>query len=137
MKAADAVSPFRQRLPFAGLLLAAIAGILFSDGLSLSPIHSWITLGCFVLFLGWVRRSIPALAITFAAFALIHSWDWNASPSRRIAEWLDRHPGEYEVRGVVDQEPHRAPSGTLSFALRMESIAPAGEEKRSPLPRSE
>ena len=132
MKTADAVSPFRQRLPFAGLLLAAIAGILFSDSLSVSPIHSWIALGCFVLFLGCcgsAGRSIPALAITFAAFALIHGWDWNESPSRHIAEWWDRHPGEYEVRGVVAQEPHSSPSGTLSFALRMESIAPAGEEK--------
>jgi len=131
VKAADVVSPFRQRLPFAGLLIAAIAGILFSDGLSVSPIISWIALGCFVFFLGCcgsAGRSIPALGITFAAFALIHGWNWNESPSRRIAEWLDRHPGEYEVRGVVAQEPHRAPSGTLSFPLRIEAISPAGEE---------
>jgi len=128
VKAAIVVSPFRQRLPFAGLLIAAMAGILFTDGFSGTPILSWITLGCFILFLGLVRRSIPALGITFASFALIHGWEWTESPSRRLAEWFDGHRGEYEVRGVVAQEPHRSSSGTLSFPLRIEFVTPSGEE---------
>jgi competence protein ComEC len=129
VKVADAVSPFRQRLPFAGLLVAAITGILFSDSLSGPPIIPWIVLGCFVLFLWSERRSIPALAVTFAAFALIHGWSWPDSPSRRLAEWFDRNPGEYEVRGIVAQEPHRSPSGNLSFPLSIKAVSPAGKEK--------
>lgn len=130
MKAVDAVSPFSQRLPFAGLLVAAIAGILLSDSLPGPPIIPWIVLGCFVVFLWSGRCSIPSLTVTFAAFALIHGWNWTDSPSRRLAEWFDRHPGEYEVRGIVAREPRRSPSGTHSFPLRIEEISPAGKEKQ-------
>lgn len=132
MKAREGVSLVRQRLPFAGLLIAAIAGILFADGLSGTPIISWIVLGCFVLFLGFLgsaARSIPALGITFAAFVLIHGWEWMGSPSRRLAEWFDQHPVEYEVRGVVAEEPHGSPSGALSFPLRVMAVSPAGEDQ--------
>ena len=125
MKAADDVSPLRQRLPFAGLLIAAIAGILFTEGLSGAPIVSCLSLGCFLLFLvsfGSARRSIPALFVTFSTFAVIHGWEWTESPSRRIAKWFDSHPGEYVVRGIVSQEPHRSPSGTESFPLRIKSV---------------
>ena len=127
MKAGDAVSPFRQRLPFAGLLIAAASGILFAERFSCMPVVPWIILACFVIFLLSERRSIPALAVTFTAFALIHGWEWTEGPSRLLAGWFDRHPGEYELRGVVIQEPHRSASGVLSFPLRVVSIVPAGE----------
>jgi len=130
VKAAEVVSPFRQRLPFAGLLIAAVAGILFADRFFCTPIISWITLGCFLLFLGSLgsaRRSIPSLAVTFAAFALIHGWSWTDSPSRKLAEWFDRHPQEYEVRGIVSQEPRKSAAAVFSFPLRVGTITPAGE----------
>jgi competence protein ComEC len=129
VKVAEDASLFRLRLPFAGLLIAAIAGILFADNLSGTAIIAWIVLCCFILFLVLVHRPIPALGITFASFALIHGWEWTESPARRLAVWFDRHPGEYEVRGVVAQEPHRSPSGTLAFPLRIEFVTPPGEER--------
>jgi hypothetical protein len=87
VKPAEAVDPIPQRLPFAGLLIAAIAGILFANGFTVSPVLPWIVLGCFLPFLACARPSIAALSVTFACFALMHAWEWNACPSRTLAGW--------------------------------------------------
>lgn len=122
MNAAGSVSPLRQRLPFGGLLPAGIAGILFSEFLNTAPGAAVAVGVAFAVFLGMTRRSVMTLALTFASFSLLHCWEWSDSPARRLAEWFDSHPGEYQVRGVVVQDPRRSASGSLSFRLRVKAI---------------
>lgn len=122
-------SPLRQRFPFGAILLAAIGGILLADAGDAAP-WLWRVAGGLLLLLlilvitriGILRGGIVTLAFTLGAFALLHDWNWNNAPARALAEWFEQHPGEYEVRGVVSEEPRIASSGGVTFPLRVERI---------------
>lgn len=126
------VSPLRQRFPFGGLLVAAVLGILGADFLPRSPLPGAGCVLAFLLFLFVAGRGFrgrdqawaSALAAVFAGFALIHWWGWQEAPGRLLAEWMDRHPGEYRVEGIICREPKSTHSGSLSFPLQLESIEP-------------
>lgn len=118
------VSLTRQRFPFGGLILAAIAGILLAEWLGatwqLAVAVSLLVLPLLVM----ARSGGVSHAVTLAAFAILHLWNWNDAPPRALAGWFEKHPGEYEVRGIVEQEPRVSPSGSVTFPLRMERITP-------------
>lgn len=121
------VSPFRQRLPFGGLLLASITGILLSEWLG----GTWWLAGALLLIslplMIAGREGGLSLAVTIAAFALLHLWGWTDAPARTLGEWFEKHPGEYELRGIVAEEPRVSPSGSVTFPLRIERISQADE----------
>lgn len=129
------VSLLRQRLPFGGLLLSAVTGILLSEWLGatwwLAATVCLISLPLLVI----TSRGGLAIALALAAFAVLHLWNWSDAPPRALSDWFQQHPGEYELRGVVDREPRVSPSGSMTFPLRVETIRPMddGEEIRIPV----
>lgn len=128
------VSPLRQRFPFGGLLLSAIAGILLSECFG----ATWWLAGVVFLIalplLIMAGRGGYSLAVALAAFAVLHLWNWNVAPARSLAEWYEQHPGEYELRGIVDQEPRVSPSGSVTFPLRVERIRPTDDGEGMTIP---
>ena len=122
-------SLLRQRFPFAGLLLAAICGILLGEYFS-SPWWMGVTIGGLILVLtvfvckesGVLHGGIPCQIFTLCAFSLIHAWNWSDAPSRILSEWFENHPGEYEVRGIISEEPRIATSGGVTFPMRLERV---------------
>jgi len=124
----------RQRFPFAGLLGAALIGILLAD---LLPASGWLfgILGLISLpLLAVARRGGLAVAVSLWAFAILHFWNWHDAPARRLAEWFESHPGEYEVRGTVAQEPRVSPAGNTVFPLRLESFSRDDEPRDGTMP---
>jgi len=124
----------RQRFPFAGLLLSAITGILLSEWLGATW---WLAGAVFLIalpLLVFVGRGGGALAMSLAAFAVFHLWNWNVAPARSLAEWFEMYPGEYELRGIVAQEPRASPSGSVTFPLRVERIRPVDDGEGMTIP---
>lgn len=124
----------RQRLPFTGLLTAAIAGILLASWLG----WTWklaLVLSMAVLFLlAGMRRGSPALIATLLAFALLQTWQWSDAPARRLADWFDVHPGTCTVTGVISDEPKLSPSGSASFPMRLERLSEQGKDTPLAIP---
>jgi ComEC/Rec2-related protein len=118
------VSILKQRFPFAGLLMAAIAGILLSSWLG----SSWL------LFIGLSAVSLPLLlfwrkgglcwVLTLTIFALMQLWSWQESPASKLAAWLEAHPQEFQILGVISGEPKASTSGVATFPLRLEELRP-------------
>ena len=128
------VSLLRQRLPFGGLLFAAIVGILLAEWFGAT---TWLGVALLLLILPLLavaRRGGIAMAVTLATFAILHLWNWNEAPPRALGKWFEQHTGEYEVRGIVSQEPRIAPSGSMIFPLRVERIASLDQGKAITLP---
>lgn len=121
MKRASILS---QRFPFAGLLLAAIVGILLSSWLG----PSWMLLaavGALSAPLLLLRRQGGVCwALTLGLFALMQLWSWGESPARKLAVWLDEHPEEFQVVGVVSGEAKAKSSSSevSTFPLRLEEL---------------
>ncbi|MCE9586860.1 MAG: ComEC/Rec2 family competence protein [Verrucomicrobia bacterium] len=118
---------FRQRYPFLGILLAAIAGILlssfFSAGLWLLAVVCSV---CLLLFL-FRRQGGMCWAATLAVFALLHLWNWDLSPTRNLTPYLDSigneaTGNEVAVRGIIIGEPKISRSGSATFPLRLEEL---------------
>ena len=117
-----AVSPLLQRFPFAGILFAAIAGILLAE---VCGGHA-LLLACIVLGSGCalvrIRHGGICWAATVGVFALLHWWCWSDSPARTLAERLDAVPVQFAVRGIVSGEPKVFPSGSAVFPLEVLEI---------------
>jgi len=128
------VSLLRQRFPFGGLLLGAIMGILLADQLG----QTWLLAVTLVLIALplciMARRGGVAVAVTLVAFVILHLWNWNEAPPRALGKWFEQHTGEYEIRGIVSQEPRVAPSGSMTFPMRVERIAPLDQGNAITIP---
>lgn len=128
------VSLLRQRFPFAGLLLAAMTGILLASWIGLSWCMAIAAIALVAVLFPWHSRGSIVWILTAAVFFQLHFWNWNDAPARRFSEWLDLHPGEYAAEGVVTGEPRISPSGSATFPMRLECLGPAGEEELIPVP---
>jgi ComEC/Rec2-related protein len=121
----------KQRFPFAGLLMAAMAGILLS---------SWLGLG-WPLLIALVLISLPLMiflssgglcwVLSMGIFALLQLWNWQESPARKLAVWFDDHPGEFHVEGIVSGEPKVSSPGSVTFPMRLGSLVPIGTNESS------
>lgn len=128
------VSLLRQRFPFGGLLLAAIAGILLAECLGATRWLAGFLILLSLPLLSIARKGGLALAVSLSAFAILHVWNWNDVPARALGEWFWNHPGEYEVQGIVSMEPRVSPSGSLGFPLKLESLEPVDQGKEIIMP---
>lgn len=108
------------RLPLLGLAIAAIAGILVAEYVSIPP--AWlIALTIIALMAALVRPGTPALLVAAAsAFALAHGWQWRDTPARQWAAQLAPESREVRVIGVLTEEPKENPPGVYRAPLRVE-----------------
>ena len=119
MKAASLLS---QRLPLVGVLIAAVTGVLGATWYGDAQFF-WIGLtGLALLLLSLHRKGGWAFAFTLASFACLQYWAWNDAPARKLAQWFETHPKEFEVQGVVVSESKLSPSGTSTLLVRVEKM---------------
>ena len=113
-----------RRFPFAGLLLAAIAGILFQElaGCRSSLLLALsLMLGAGVLL---VKRSHQLILMLMVAccFATLHAWQWEESSAARVAKILNDVADDFSFEGVVISEVKLSAAGNASFVLRADKI---------------
>jgi ComEC/Rec2-related protein len=130
----QAASLLRQRLPFVGVLLAAIGGILLASALGGGGILIATLLGISIPLALFHRQGGVILAFTILCFSLLELWSWNEAPSRKLALWFETHPQAISVEGVVDTEPKLSPSGRATFFLQAERITELFSGASYPLP---
>lgn len=118
----------RQRLPFLGMLIAAIAGIVVSDFFWWP---SWIFLaGAGVSFAGWLltRRVLWIYAAAGCAFGCVHIWQTRESVSWRLAEMVGSGRVLCTATGAVDSDPAPFGEGRERFTLGVRSMEIDGRE---------
>jgi len=121
---------FRQRLPFLGLLLAAIAGILTA---SLASWPSGVFLAGTAVFLcaGIVIPRGPWIFVAVAcAFACVHVWQTRESTSWRLAREVGTGRQLVEATGEVVSEISAHGSTRERFIMRVNSLKMAGKTLR-------
>ena len=119
---ADRAFPWQQRLPFAGLLFSAIAGILFSSAL---PLSSWAFLAGFgISLIVWVihRRAVWIYLSAGFAFATLHVWQTRDSSAWLLAESLKEERTVASAQGRVVNHPDGKPGGKTRFLLEVEEL---------------
>lgn len=138
MSRSSPVSLLRQRFPFAGVLIAAVCGILMTDQppgvLSLGVVSVLVSVFVLALLLVMAGSSRLTLLCVALTMGLMHWWGWRESPSRKVAmRWVEEG-GLHEIRGTVVQYPRQSRSGTQGFALRVTRISPSeGPKLEAPL----
>lgn len=122
----------RQRLPFLGLLLAAIVGILVSD------CSEWPSLfflaGSGASCAGWLfsRRAFWIFAALGSAFACVHTWQTRESASWQLAGRVGDERILCTVDGFVVSDPASFGGDRERFALGMQTMEIDGREFACP-----
>lgn len=116
----------KQRLPFLGLLLAALTGILLAaavtwpSGIFLALCGIFLVAGVLPLRGPWILASVAC------AFACVQVWQTRESSSESLARILGNRTLLVEARGRVISDP--APSGTTRerFTMQIASLERGG-----------
>jgi len=118
----------RQRLPFLGLLLAAISGIVVSH-------FSWWPSGIFLAGAGiscaawsFTRRAMWLYAAAGCAFACAHAWQTRESVSWQLAEMVRSGRMLCTATGAVVSDPTPFGEGRERFTLGVRSMEIDGRE---------
>ncbi len=125
------VFPFlRQRLPFLGLLLAAIAGILFSDFVAW-PSAPFCAASALFLIVALSRIRGPWIFLSVAcAFACVHVWQTRESTSQELAALVKAGRFLVVARGSVSSDPVAYGDSHERFTMRVESLEIEGKALR-------
>lgn len=119
---ADRAAVWHQRLPFAGLLGSAVAGILLAGSV---PVEAQGFAGGFAAALGaWFFRRRGAwlyLAATLA-FATLHAWQTRESPAWILARQLDDQKLVATVRGHAIGHSNVRDGAKSRFLLEVDEI---------------
>ena len=118
------------RLPFVGLGLSTVAGILAAEAYP----HPSLGLGLFlpVALFAWMRRSSAAVyGCTALAFFYLHGMRQTDSAGLRLARELGEQRLALAVRGVVTSEPTISARGLASFQMRLSWYERDGERHAS------
>ncbi len=117
---------FSQRLPFAGLLIAGVLGILVAQGTSFG---AWVFLSVTLLALGiWVcnPRTLWCLLAVGAGFATAHVWSTREGPAEKLATLVGDARAAVTLEGVVLDEPSPFGQTKMRFALRASRLELGG-----------
>ncbi len=112
---------FRPRLPFLGLVVGAVAGIVGAETMRIAS--SWslaIALGCGVAVALRPRTSITIVFVA-AAFHFLHTLRHLESPAMRLTR--DFSTQTVTAEGIVWAEPRLLPEGESTFLLRAKLTA--------------
>ncbi len=114
------------RLPFVGIALAAIAGIVAADSAPLPRIG--LLLAGVALCFAVLRRNLTTRCVLVGCcFFALHSWRQTSSPGVLLAGELGGEPQAIAARGEVAGEPTVSPGGVASFPFQLEWIARSGK----------
>ncbi len=110
------------KYPFAGLALAAIAGILLSDYIQPAPTVSGVVAGLALVLWLFVRKTFPLLVFVSATFFLVHGLQFDRNPGRELAQLVTERGLTVTGSGTVDSVPVRMVSSNdrvrSSFQIR-------------------
>jgi len=117
----------QQRLPFAGLLGAAIAGISVAACLPLNA--SVFLAACAGALLFWAvsRRTAGILLAVAAAFATAQTWQTRESAAHALAARLGDRRVLATATGVVSEEPAPFGASRVRFTLAVRTLDCGGE----------
>jgi competence protein ComEC len=117
---------FRPRVPFAGLALGAVAGILAAEAWKIPS--AWALAAVLALAIPTWRFAKTMLAVFFTAavFFSLHTLRHFESPARALALEFSA-PRTADAQGLVWDEPRQLPDEQTTFLMR--AILP-GEEAR-------
>lgn len=127
-------SVFRQRLPFFGLLLSAICGILFAGAVDWpAPVFGAAALGFLVA--AFFPGRIPWILLSVAsAFACVHLWQTRESPSHRLGGIIQDGRFFAVASGMVISEPVPYGASRERFTLRLDRLEMEGKTFRPAAP---
>ena len=114
----------KKRLPFAGLVLAGMVGIL---GEEILQWPSWLLmLGWIALLGGWCllrRWRLPFCFLLVALFfGIVHAWQWEEAPARRLALLINNSNSTVLVKGVVASEVKSVGKNHVTFFIRTQQL---------------
>ena len=120
-------SLWQQRFPFAGLLGAAVVGIVASAGLPLSS--AVFLVACLGALLLWAvgRRTAWILLAVAAAFATAQTWQTRESPAHVLAARLGGRRVLATATGVVSDEPAPFGASRIRFTVSVRTLDFGGE----------
>jgi competence protein ComEC len=113
------------RQPFVGLTLAAAAGIVVADGVTLSNVvlisaaAATLMAGCFLW--RWPRLTLVYILVG-CSFFLLHRFHQQASEGSWLAARLGNRPRVVTASGSVVTEPKMAANGFATFWLKLDWI---------------
>jgi competence protein ComEC len=126
--------PGLPRQPFVGLALAAGAGIILADFFPVS-LSAWLPIGLMFCLCALAACSWPRLTSTYAlvgfGFFLLHCFQSEDTPGKRLAVRLGQRARVVTARGVVVSVPKIAPNGFASFMLKLRSMELEGNNEPS------
>ena len=118
---------FRQRLPFFGLLIAAVSGILIASSASWpSPVF----LACAMVFLAaaFVFKRGPWIFVSVAcAFGCVHLWQTRESTSFRLAGIVGSGRSLVTAFGVVAANPVPYGATRERFTMSVDQMEMGGK----------
>jgi len=118
---------FRQRLPFFGLLIAAVAGILFASSVSWPPAVFCTASMAFLLAALFLRRGPWIFVSVACAFACVHLWQTRESTSYRLAGIVGSGRALVTASGAVTANPVPYGATRERFAMRVDQMEMGGK----------
>jgi ComEC/Rec2-related protein len=118
----DRAFPWQQRLPFAGLLLSSIAGILLASFAPLDAAPCLVGFGISLLVWLLHRRVVWIYLAVGFAFAAIHLWQTRDSPAEWLAEQLEGGPSVASVQGRIVSHPDGKPGAKSRLLVEVEEL---------------
>ena len=117
---------FRQRLPFFGLLIAAVAGILFASSVSWSSAAFFTASMVFLVAALFLRRGPWIFVSVACAFACVHLWQTRESTSNRLERIVGSGRVLVTVSGAVTANPVPYGATRERFAVRVDQMEMGG-----------
>ena len=123
-------SRWRTRQPFVGLVIAAGAGVLSADRVTVVP-AAWLPVTAILAIVAIAAYSWPRLTSTYAlvglGFFLLHIFRTHDTPGQRLAKQLGERARVVTAIGAAVTEPKIARSGFATFLLALKSIELEGQ----------
>ncbi len=124
---------FRRRIPFLGIFLSAMAGILFSAHSTIGvPVFLSGALAGLAVWLAY-RREIAVYVTVAMVFAAVQALQTRASVSMRFCELVGAESCVGWLRGHVIDDPQPAGTGGSRFVVRAQAIEIGGSRWSAPV----
>ncbi len=120
------------RQPFVGLALMAATGIIAAEIFPLRStglVAAAIILSAFILIVGCWPRLAATYVLVAAGFFLLHNLATTNTAGQQLARELGERPRVVTAIGCVITEPKIAPSGFVTFLLKLRSIEFEGKKE--------